>query len=52
MLAVTAVVSIGAVLRWWKAMPAGSYLGALAVDFLVLVAVLTPWGDAIIKSFK
>lgn len=51
-LAVSAVVSIVAVLPWWKVMPAVSYLGALAVDVLVLVAALTPWGDSIIKSFR
>lgn len=51
-LAVSAVASIAPVLPWWKVMPAGSFLGALAVDVLVLVAVLTPWGDSIIKSFR
>jgi hypothetical protein len=51
-LVVSAVVSITAVLPWWKVMPASSYLGALAIDALVLVAVLTPWGDELIRSFR
>lgn len=51
-LVVSAVVSITAILPWWKVMPTFSYLGALAIDVLVLVAVLTPWGDQLIRSFR
>jgi hypothetical protein len=51
-LAASAVVSIVAVLPWWRVMPTISYLGALAVDLLVLVGILTPWGDQIIKAFQ
>jgi hypothetical protein len=51
-LAISAVVSIVAVLPWRNVMSAVSYLGALAIDVLVLVAVLTPGGDSIIKSFR
>jgi hypothetical protein len=51
-LAVAAVASIVAVLPWWRVMPMISYLGALAVDLLVLVGILTPWGDQIIKAFE
>src|SRR6202521_4369358 len=43
--------SIVAVLPWWGVMPAFSYLGALAVDFAVLIGILTPWGDQLAKSF-
>lgn len=50
-LGVSAVVSIVAVLPWWSVMPTFSYLGALAVDALVLIALLTPWGDQVIRSF-
>ena len=46
----SAVVSIGAVLPWWGVMPVFSYLGALAVDVVVIVALLTPWGDQVIKA--
>lgn len=31
-------------------MPVFSYLGALAVDVVVIVALLTPWGDQAIKA--
>lgn len=51
-LAASAVVSIAVVLPWWGVMPMFSYLGALAVDVLVLAGVLTPWGDQIIKAFR
>ena len=46
----SAVVSIGAVLPWLGVMPLFSYLGALAVDVAVIVALLTPWGDQVIKA--
>ena len=49
-LGVSAVVSIVVVLPWWSVMPTFSYLGALAVDALVLVALLTPWGNQVVKS--
>jgi hypothetical protein len=52
LMAVSAVVSIVAVLPWWNVMPAFSYLGALGVDVLVLVALATPWGDHIIRSVR
>jgi hypothetical protein len=29
-----------------------SWLGALAVDTLVLVAVLTPWGDQLVRAWS
>lgn len=48
-LLVSSVVSIVVVLPWWRVMPTGSYLGALAVDLLVLVALLTPWGDRLVR---
>jgi hypothetical protein len=51
-LAVSAIVSIMVVLPWWGVMPAFSYLGALAVDLLVLIGVLTPWGDQVVKAFR
>jgi hypothetical protein len=52
MLAASAVVSIAAVLPWWGVMPMFSYLGAIAVDALVLLAVLTPWGDQFVQAFR
>ena len=51
-MAASAVVSIVAILPWRNVMPTFSYLGALAVDALVLVALATPWGDQMIRSFK
>ena len=50
--AVSAAVSIVAVLPWWKVMPPFSYVGALAVDASVLVGLATPWGDQVIRSFR
>lgn len=52
MLAASAVASIVAVVPWWGVMPVFSYLGALAVDVLVLIAVLTPWGDQFVRAFR
>ena len=43
MLPASSVVSIVAILSWFGVMPIFSYLGALAVDVLVLVGVLAPW---------
>jgi hypothetical protein len=51
-LAASAVVSIFAVLPWAGVMPTFSYLGALLVDVLVLLAVLTPWGDQFVRAFR
>jgi hypothetical protein len=51
-LIVSAVVSIVAVLPWWNVMPRFSYLGALAVDVLVLVGAFTPWGAEVVKAFR
>ena len=52
LMAISAVVSIVAILPWWNVMPAFSYLGALGVDVLVLVALATPWGDHLIRSVR
>lgn len=51
-LAVSAIVSIIAVLPWWNVMPTFSYLGALAVDVLVLLALYTQWGEPLVKAFR
>lgn len=51
-LGASAVVSIVAVLPWWGVMPTISYLGAIAVDLLVLLGLVSPWGDQIVKAFK
>ena len=50
--AVSAAVSIVAVLPWWKVMPPFSYIGALAVDALVLLGLATPFGDQVIRSLR
>jgi hypothetical protein len=52
LMAVSAALSIVAILPWWNVMPAFSYLGAICVDALVLVALATPWGDQMIRSLK
>lgn len=49
-LVASAAFSIVAVLPWWGVMPVFSYLGALAVDVIVLVGLLTPWGEQLVKA--
>jgi len=51
-LAAAAVVSIAVVLPWWNVMPAFSYIGAIAVDLITLVAIYTPLGDQLLRSFR
>src|SRR5690242_16883687 len=51
-LTAAAIVSIGVVLPWWNVMPAFSYIGATAVDLITLVAIYTPMGDQLVKSFR
>jgi hypothetical protein len=41
-LVVASVASIVAALPWWGVMPTVSYLGALAVDAVVLIGIVTP----------
>jgi hypothetical protein len=51
-LGVASLASIAVVLPWWGVMPAFSYVGAIAVDIAVLVAILTPWGAQLAMSFE
>jgi hypothetical protein len=51
-LATSAIVSIVAVLPWWNVMPTFSYLGALAVDLVVLIGVFTPWGTELARASR
>jgi len=51
-LAAAAIVSIAVVLPWWSVMPAFSYIGAIAVDLITLVAIYTPLGDQLARSFR
>ena len=51
-LAAAAVVSIAVVLPWWNVMPAFSYVGAIAVDLITLMAIFTPWGEPLVRAFK
>lgn len=44
LLAVSAIVSLVAVVPWWGPMAAGSYIGAVVVDLVVLAAVFLPAG--------
>jgi hypothetical protein len=48
----SAVLSIVAVLPWWNVMPRFSYLGALAVDLVVLIGAFTPWGTELARAFR
>jgi hypothetical protein len=40
----SAVVSLAAILPWWRSVPGGAKAGVL-VDIVVLVGLLTPWGQ-------
>jgi hypothetical protein len=42
-----AVVSLVTILPWASVWPAGSLIGAVAVDLVVLVALLPPWGQQV-----
>lgn len=47
---VAAVISLVAIIPWWKTVTPGSGVGATLVDLLVLVALLLPWGDRIVQA--
>ena len=51
-LAAASIVSIAVILPWWSVMPAFSYIGAIAVDLITLMAIFTPWGEPLVRAFK
>ena len=44
-----AVISLVAIFPWWQSVPAGAKAGAL-FDILIIVVLLSPWGERI-KNF-
>ncbi|MBN1179535.1 MAG: hypothetical protein JXD18_10000 [Anaerolineae bacterium] len=45
-----AVISLDTIVMWWRAVPLGAKLGA-AFDVLLLIALLPPWGKAVVSLF-
>jgi hypothetical protein len=45
MLISASVISLLVAIPWAAAWPAGSLIGAILVDVVVLLALLTPWGE-------
>ena len=46
------VISLVAIVPWLSVMPTGSAFGAVAVDVVTLVALLTPWGESLTKALR
>lgn len=46
----SSIASLVAVLPWWGPMPKGSYVGAVTVDLVVLLALLGPWRDQVLSA--
>jgi hypothetical protein len=46
------VISLIAIVPWINTMPLGSAIGAVAVDVILLVCLLTPLGDPLIKALR
>jgi hypothetical protein len=44
------VISLVAIVPWLNVMPMGSAFGAVAVDVITLVVLLTPWGESLTKA--
>jgi hypothetical protein len=48
----SAVLSLVAIGPWLNLMPLGSAIGAVLVDVIVLVALLGPWHDTLIRALR
>jgi len=48
----SAVLSLVAIGPWLNLMPVGSAIGAVLVDVIVLVALLGPWHDTLIRALR
>jgi hypothetical protein len=46
------VISLVAIVPWLGVMPVGSAIGAVAVDVITLVALLTPWGESLTRALR
>jgi hypothetical protein len=46
------VISLLAIVPWLNVMPIGSAFGAVAVDIITLVVLLTPWGEGLTKALR
>jgi hypothetical protein len=46
------VISLLAIVPWLNVMPLGSAFGAVAVDVITLVVLLTPWGEGLTKALR
>lgn len=45
-------ISLVAIVPWFSVMPTGSAIGAVAVDVITLVALLTPWGESLTRALR
>ncbi|MBZ0299384.1 MAG: hypothetical protein K8J31_06580 [Anaerolineae bacterium] len=52
LLIAAAFISLVAILPWWNTVTAGSRLGAVLVDVVVIAALLPPWGVQIVQSLS
>lgn len=48
---VAATFSLIIIVLWWRTVPAGARIGAL-FDLVIVVALLLPWGDQVIRSLR
>ncbi|MCI0398906.1 MAG: hypothetical protein L0332_29515 [Chloroflexi bacterium] len=44
------VISLVVWLPWWQTVPRGSLVGAVAFDLLIILALLSPWADRVIRA--
>jgi hypothetical protein len=48
----SAILSLFAILPWLNLMPFFSAMGAVLIDVMVLVLLLTPWGEQIVEQIR
>lgn len=48
----SSVISLVAVVPWFNLMPLGSAVGAVLVDVLVIIMLVTPWGDQLLRAIR
>jgi hypothetical protein len=48
----SALISLLAVIAWFRAFPSGANMGALGFDILILIGLLGPWSERIIQTLQ
>jgi hypothetical protein len=51
-LVVGAVVSLAAIVPWWRAVPSGAQFGGVLADVIILVALLPGWKEQVIAFLQ